>query len=483
MAYGNWVQGKIVKHYNQYRQFRAEVCYDKVAETDEHVKIRTKVRIGCANASGYSTYWVHGYYLGASGSWVDWTEEAHVTGNEGITLYAGTSGAYAYSQAFESWDITFYKGKAARTIYVGVKGQLIGQTSEASTASVGINVAARPSYTVSFSPGANVGDATGMPQSMTVYHNLAEALPTTTPSRPGYRFSGWALGGTVYQPGASITVTQSAQLVAQWQLVANPPSIGNALTQRASDTSGTVDPEGTYANFMVWCKPEATDGSTPSIASAQAYYKAHGASSWVGPLALAYWGTDNGYLVYGALGQGDGGVSAGFRADTTYDVLYLVVDSNGVYTSVVDLISKGNPGVLDISAGGLGLFVEAEDGKVKSAYPFVRTNDTPYVYLEDGNDEHYARFRCRNGSVIANLYYDDRNSSRPGGDFTAGWHDLGALEYGGVSYAPIGRVVSQSSGSAYLLAAPDSNGQTGHLWLYLSESTGYISISLPYFIE
>ena len=70
-------------------------------------------------------------------------------------------------------------------------------------------------YTVSYS--ANGGS--GAPGSQTKTYNVALTLSSTTPTRSGYTFQGWATsasGGASYSPGGSYTDNASVTLYAVW---------------------------------------------------------------------------------------------------------------------------------------------------------------------------------------------------------------------------------------------------------------------------
>ena len=84
------------------------------------------------------------------------------------------------------------------------------------TATVTITEPQAISYTVSYD--ANGG--TGAPVAQTKTHDVALTLSTTTPTRAGYTFLGWATNATAtiaqYQPGGSYTANADVTLYAVW---------------------------------------------------------------------------------------------------------------------------------------------------------------------------------------------------------------------------------------------------------------------------
>ena len=76
-------------------------------------------------------------------------------------------------------------------------------------------------YTISF----NANGGSGAPSSVTKYYGETVALPTTTPTRRGYTFSGWGTYSSDtsanYQPGSNYSSNSSSTLYAIW--TANVP--------------------------------------------------------------------------------------------------------------------------------------------------------------------------------------------------------------------------------------------------------------------
>lgn len=76
-------------------------------------------------------------------------------------------------------------------------------------------------YTISF----NANGGSGAPSSVTKYYGETVALPTTTPTRSGYTFSGWGTYSSDtsanYQPGSNYSSNSSSTLYAIW--TANVP--------------------------------------------------------------------------------------------------------------------------------------------------------------------------------------------------------------------------------------------------------------------
>ena len=72
-------------------------------------------------------------------------------------------------------------------------------------------------YTLTYNK--NASDATGSTASQTVEEGKSVSLRQNGFTRPGYQFTGWGTstsGGTIYQPGNSLTLNSNRTLYAQW---------------------------------------------------------------------------------------------------------------------------------------------------------------------------------------------------------------------------------------------------------------------------
>lgn len=84
-----------------------------------------------------------------------------------------------------------------------------------SSSASSMNIAAKPSYTVSY----NANGGSGAPGNQTKWYGSNLTLSSTKPTRTGHTFNGWATsasGSVAYQPGATYTANASVTLYAKW---------------------------------------------------------------------------------------------------------------------------------------------------------------------------------------------------------------------------------------------------------------------------
>lgn len=122
-----------------------------------------------------------------------------------------------------TWTVNFYSWWDSSNMYSDAKATFSGT----------VTVGALTSYTVSY----NANGGSGAPSSQTKYYGKTLTLSTTTPTRTGYKFSGWATSSTsttvAYKAGGSYTANAAATLYAVW--VAETPFV---ITYDANGGSG-----------------------------------------------------------------------------------------------------------------------------------------------------------------------------------------------------------------------------------------------------
>lgn len=102
-----------------------------------------------------------------------------------------------------------------------------------------LTVPAKPSYTASY----NANGGSGAPSNGTKWYNEDYTLSSTTPTRSGYTFAGWATsanGSAQYQAGGVYSSNQAVTFYAVWNV--NAPSVAPTIgtNTRNSDNSNTI---------------------------------------------------------------------------------------------------------------------------------------------------------------------------------------------------------------------------------------------------
>lgn len=171
--------------------------------------------------------------------------------NYGMTASAGgasttlnPSGTYSSGNS-GSFLGTFYiddYGAATKTITVTFTNFITdwqgNVTSSASnTVSFSVSVPDVPSYTISYD--ANGGS--GAPSTQTKYKDQSITISSTTPSRTGYIFKGWATsssGSVAYSGGSTYSANSNITLYAVWQ--AKTVTVTFYRNTSSSDTTSTT---------------------------------------------------------------------------------------------------------------------------------------------------------------------------------------------------------------------------------------------------
>lgn len=131
-----------------------------------------------------------------------------------------------YSGSIDTFRIKHGKdGKA--TFYGGVVGMVIAMadSSKSSYDDIAANrrgCSATVEVSAPYSITYNANKGSGAPSSQAVFATYSYNLSSTTPTRDGYDFQGWATSNTAtveqYQAGASVTITGNLNLYAVWKV-------------------------------------------------------------------------------------------------------------------------------------------------------------------------------------------------------------------------------------------------------------------------
>lgn len=116
----------------------------------------------------------------------------------------------------KSYTWTHTRGTSASTRYIYAKLTGVDRVGATMYASKTVSIPALANYTISYS--ANGGS--GAPSSQTKYYGKNLTLSSTTPTRTGHTFKGWATsasGSVAYLAGANYTANSGATLYAVWE--------------------------------------------------------------------------------------------------------------------------------------------------------------------------------------------------------------------------------------------------------------------------
>lgn len=166
---------------------------------------------------------------------------------------------------------TYTRTHKSQTVTLKLEWENIGSFYSGSFKSLGsgsktwtLTIDPLASYTVSY----NANGGSGAPSSQTKWYGEELTLSSTTPTRTGYTFQGWATTSNAtsaaYAAGGKYTANSAATLYAVWKVVA-PAAPSGCTNTRNSDTSNTVawtrgtNADVTYSSIKV---ERSTDGGS-----------------------------------------------------------------------------------------------------------------------------------------------------------------------------------------------------------------------------
>ena len=194
-----------------------------------HVKLQYKVDEASTSTTGYYQIFAQ---LTGSDAVSSAVTRGNVSGTEWQTYPTEITTNKTYVQTTSTQTVTLsFWGKAGWT------SDNLNTTS--TTKNVSITVPTLESYTVAY----NANGGSGAPSSQTKYYGVDLTLRSTTPTRTGYTFQGWATsanGSVAYQAGGTYTSNEAVTLYAVW--LVNAPTVAPTIgtNTRNSDTQNTI---------------------------------------------------------------------------------------------------------------------------------------------------------------------------------------------------------------------------------------------------
>lgn len=335
------------------------------------------------------------------------------TTSKGSVSISTTSDSGGWSETNQkkiaSYSYEYTRGTSAVTRYLHAKLTGIDRVGGTMTASTTFSVPTLSSYTVSY----NANGGSGAPSSQTKWYGKTLTLSSTTPTRTGYSFQGWATtasGSVAYAEGASYTGNAAVTLYAVWKAntytvkydanggtgapTSQAKTYGSTLTlsstkptrtnynfkgwaTSASSTSATYAAGGSYTTdaditlFAVWelaytkpritgfsvsrCDSNSKETDTGTYALAKFSWKTDKTvssivCSWVSASGASGSATIS---ASGTSGTVSSRVGGNFATDQTYTLTVKVTDSGG-FTDTSSTLS-GTAFVVDFLAGGNGV--------------------------------------------------------------------------------------------------------------------------------
>lgn len=258
----------------------------------------TVTQTGSTNANVTLTwvleYVAHGFafYIGSRAYSVT---IAGVTVGSGNFAASGITGTREIARGTRTINKTTSKQWVSFSTSFAFNGTWNGVYGGTKSASGSIEVAAKPSYTISY----NANGGSGAPSAQTKWYGTNITLSSNRPSRTGHSFLGWSTSASAtsatYAPGATYTANASATLYAVWKAntytVAYNANGGSGAPGNQVKTYGktlvlsSVKPTRTNYNFRGW----GTSASSTSIAYAPgANYTANASATLYAVWQLAY---------------------------------------------------------------------------------------------------------------------------------------------------------------------------------------------------
>lgn len=177
------------------------------------------------------------------------------------TVSSGSGWSTSNQTKLGSYTYTYNRGTSAVTHNYAAKLTGIDVVNGTMTCTKSITVPKKDSYTVSY----NANGGSNAPTSQTKWYGTNITLSSSTPTRTGYTFGGWATsssGGVSYTPGATYSANSSITLYAVWSIIsytvrydANGGSGAPGYQTKnygSSITLSTTKPTRTNYNFKGW---------------------------------------------------------------------------------------------------------------------------------------------------------------------------------------------------------------------------------------
>lgn len=217
-----------------------------------------------------------------------------------VSSGAGWSTSNQVKLTSKSYTWKHTRGTSATTRYLYAKLTGVDRVGATMYASKTVSIPALASYTISY----NANGGSGAPSSQTKYYGKNLTLSSTTPTRTGYSFQGWALtkanadaGTAYYDAGGTCGKNENLTLYAVWKANtyavtynANATDVTNLPSQQTKTYGITLKlsstiPKRTNYNFLGW----ATSASaTTATYAAGANYTANSKVMLYAVWELAY---------------------------------------------------------------------------------------------------------------------------------------------------------------------------------------------------
>lgn len=329
-------------------------------------------------------------YAGLSGSFnaAVGDQESYGTSQNGITV--STNGI----QQLITKDLTVSKTHTAQNILVSGYVNITGYYAGKSYATQYLSIPAKPSWIIKFD--ANGGN--NAPGNITKWWGESVSIPTQIPSKTNYEFLGWNSSGTAdgnyYKPGQTYDVNQNITLKACWKLKSNPPTISSFNVYR-SDSSGTIQNDGTYITFITEWSVDTTIDSSNSLSSL--VYSYNDGTTWHSYDASASSGTS-------------GTTKAIFSGYDIYKKYLLSVNVTDKYSNIYSERTVGPASfIFDFTSDGQGIGIgqaAPESGVAIYGNPLTLNGGSPII-TTSGN------IPSKTDSFAANKwYYEDLEDGR-----------------------------------------------------------------------
>lgn len=256
-----------------------------------HTATQTKVTIEVWFWSKWSVRDSSNQYYYNAGS----SSATSLVGSRNISTTSDSGGWSTVNQVRLGGPTTYTYNKitSTQTKYFAAKLTGVDAVGGTMTVSKSISVPALAKYTVSY----NANGGSGAPGSQTKWYGTNLTLSSTSPTRTGHTFTGWATsasGEVAYQPGSTYSSNASVTLYAKWSpytyKVSFNPNGGTGGPDYQTKTYGvdltlsSSKPTRTNYNFLGW----STSASGSVVYSPGSTYSSNGTVTLYAVWQLAY---------------------------------------------------------------------------------------------------------------------------------------------------------------------------------------------------